>query len=219
MRRVYLFPFVLLSALLVVSCSSLPGLRVLTGEGSPEANADQTVQALDLVMADKFGRTDPAISAAADRIEAAAGNVDIIEIRKDDEARTFQVNLLFAPPRVDMQTLDGQIALLDSLRRTAELTWQGTMQASEGADILRILILGAQQISTLDNGASYIGIVQAQMEIDRAEAASYLAGARSLTQFNDLIVMGTLNYASPSEMTLYEGQPNHPMFMLPAAPQ
>lgn len=219
MRRVYLFLFVLLSASLIVGCSSLPGLRVLTGQNDAQTNADQTVQALDLVMADKFGRTDPAVTAAADRIEAAAGNVDIIEIRKNDEERTFQVNLLFAPPRVDTSTTNGQIALLDSLRRAAELTWQGMMQASEGTDILRILILGAQQISTLDNGASYIGIVQAQMEIDRADAAAYLAGTRSLTQFNDLIVMGTLNYMTPSELTLYEGQPNHPMFMLPAAPQ
>ena len=219
MRRVSLLPFVLLSAFLIVGCSSLPGLRVLTGEQNGQTNADQTVQALDLVMADKFGRTDPAISAAADRIEAAAGNVDIIEIRKNDDERLFQVNLLFARPPVDTSTLDGQIAMLDSLRRAAELTWQGTMQASEGADILRILILGAQQISTLDNGASYIGFIQARMEIDRADAAAYLAGTRSLTQFNDLIVMGTLNYNTPSEMTLYEGQPNHPMFMLSAAPQ
>lgn len=219
MRRVYLLPFVLLSAFLIVGCSSLPGLRVLTGEQNGQTNANQTVQALDLVMADKFGRTDPAVSAAADRIEAAAGNVDIIEIRKDDSARLFQVNLLFAPPSVDTATVDGRVALLDSLRRTAELTWQGMMQASEGTDILRILILGAQQISTLDNGASYIGIIQAQMEIDRADAAAYLAGTRDLNQFNDLIVMGTLNYISPPNMTLYEGQPNHPMFMLPAAPQ
>jgi hypothetical protein len=215
-----LLPIAVLAALLIGACSSLPGLRVLTGQDVGGANAAETVEALDLVMADKTGSTEPALIAAADRIESASGTVDVIEIRQDAASRVFRVNLLFSPPQVDTSTQQGQIQQVDALRRAIELTWQGTMLASQGSDVLQIILLQPQGINTLDNGTSYVGIVVAQAQIDRAAAVTYLAGQRSLTTFYDLIVTGTLNYASPDELQLYQGVPNHPMFMLPAtAPQ
>ena len=76
--------FLLAIGLLVASgCSALPGLRVLSGQDSTDALADQVVELSDMVMADKSGTTDPSLLAAADRIEQASGNVDIIEIRQD----------------------------------------------------------------------------------------------------------------------------------------
>lgn len=205
---------VLLAA--VSACSSLPGLRVLTGEDAEASVADRTVQSLDLVMADKTGATDPAIIAAADRIEAASGTVDIIEIRQDVEQRIFSISMLFSPPQVE-NSAQGQVALYDALRRAFELSWQGSMQESEGSDLVRVTMLAPQTITTLDNGASFIGIVVANAEIERGAAASYLAGERSLTTFFDLIATGTMSYENPMETILYSGQPNHPMFMLPAS--
>ena len=206
----------ILLVLLFTGCSSLPGLRVLTGEDGEASVADRTVQSLDLVMADKTGATDPALIAAADRIEAASSNVDVIEIRQDFEHRIFNINMLFSPPQVD-NTLEGQVALYDALRRSIELTWQGTMRESEGSDVLSVTLMAPQTITTLDNGESFIGIVVANAEIERGAAVSYLAGERSLTTFIDLIAQGTLSYSNPNEMMLYEGQPNHPMFMLPGS--
>lgn len=214
MNRGFALQLVLLLALIISGCSSLPGLRVLTGQDTGDTVTDRTVESLDLVMADKTGSTDPALIAAADRIEAASPNVDIIEIRQDLENRVFNVNMLFVPPQVD-NSLEGQMALYDALRRSIEVTWQGTMRESEGADVLRVTMMSPQNITTLDNGASFIGIVVADAEIERGAAASYLAGERSLTTFFDMIASGTLNYENPNELILYEGLPNHPMFMLP----
>jgi hypothetical protein len=201
-------------AALVSGCSALPGLAVLTGqEPSGEAAQIQTVQALDLVMADKTGSTDPSLTAAADRIEAASSDVDVIEIRSDLEQRIFNVSMLFRPPSTD-NSMEGQIAFYDSLRRAIELTWQGTMRDSEGTDLIQVTLLVPQPITTLDNGESYVGAIVAETEIERGQAASYLAGSRSLTTFFDLIAQGTLNYVQLDSPTLYEGTPNHPMFML-----
>jgi hypothetical protein len=165
-------------------------------------------------MADKSGLTDPSLVAAADRIETASGNVDIVEIRSDPEARIFSVNMLFAPPQVDPNTQEGQIAQLDALRRALELTWQGTMESSEGTDILLVTLLEPVSVSTLDRGEGYVGFVVADAVIERSAAATYLAGPRSLNTFFDLIVEGTLIYERPQQQTLYTGQPNHPLFML-----
>ena len=218
MKRGLVLKSVLILVLVMTGCSSLPGLRVLTGQEGSETVADRTVESLDLVMADKTGSTDPSLIAAADRIEAASPNVDIIEIRQDVENRVFNINMLFVPPQVE-NTLEGQVAIYDALRRSIEVSWQGSMRESEGSDVLRVTMMSPQTITTLDNGASFIGVVVADSEIERGAAASYLAGERSLTTFFDMIAQGTLNYVNPSELTLYEGQPNHPMFMLPPAGQ
>ena len=71
-------------------------------------------------------------------------------------------------------------------------------------------------IYTLDNGQSFVGFVAVDTEIERSAAAEYLAGARSLIAFDDLIAQGTLTYDRPQQTELYTGQPNHPLFMLNA---
>ncbi len=216
MRRVMRLAFWMAAGLLAVGCSSLPGLRVLTGQDTPNTTAEITVAALDLVMADKSGATDPAIIAAADRIEAATnGTVDIVEIRSDFENRIFSVDMLFRPPRSD-GSLEGRIAELEALRRAIELTWQGTMRESDGTDIIRVQMMQPADIVTLDNGTSFVGIVVADTQIERGAAAAYLSGTRSLNTFFDLIAKGTLSFEQPNQLVLYKGQPNHPMFMLPS---
>lgn len=210
---------VVLLAILASGCSQLPGLRVLTGQdpNGTGTSGDLTVQALDLVMADKSGASDPGISAAANRIEAADNMVDIIEVRKDTEARVFTVNMLFSPPQVDTATQEGQIASLDAQRRAFEVTWQGMMPESEGTDRIDIRLLAAGRISTLDHGESFVGVVVAEISIERAKAAAYLAGARNLNNFVDMLLNGDVQYNSPTDFIPYEGTPNHPMFMLSAA--
>ncbi|MEP7294314.1 MAG: hypothetical protein ABI835_21170 [Chloroflexota bacterium] len=218
MFRGRILQIVILSAILVSGCSQLPGLRVLTGQ--TEANGvsgDLTVAALDLVMADKSGSSDPGISAAANRIEAADTMIDIIEVRKDTEARIFTVNMLFNPPQVDTTTQDGQIAQLDALRRAFEITWQGMMPESEGTDRINVSLLAPSPISTLDHGQSFIGYLLAQSSIDRSEAAAYLAGARNLNNFMDMVISGNMEYQTPDQFVPYQGTPNHPMFMLSGA--
>ena len=218
MFRGRILQVVVLSAILVSGCSKLPGLRVLTGQdaqGNNVATTDQTVQALNLVMADKTGATDPSILAAADRIEAADKLINIIEVRKDSQARVFTVNMLLDLSGIDNSTQAGQIQQLDTIRHAFELTWQGVLDASAGTDQIDIKLLGPGQISTLDHGASFVGVVQAEGQIDRSAAAKYLSGARNLSNFFDLIVNGTLNYQIPSKLVFYQGTPNHAMFMLP----
>lgn len=207
-------------AILASGCSQMPGLRVLTGQDPNEAaSGDLTVESLDLVMADKSGSTDPGITAAANRIEAADNMVDIIEARKDEESRVFTVTMLFNPPQVDTSTMEGQIALLEARRRAFEVTWQGMMPESDGTDILDIRLLLPDRITTLDHGQSFIGYVIAQATIERSDAAAYLAGARNLNNFYDMMINGALQYQTPrtlDDIMLYNGTPNHPMFMLPA---
>ena len=204
--------FFVITVLIVSGCSSLPGLRVLSGQDSTDT-VDRSVQQLDLVMADKTGATDPSLIAAADRIEAASGNVDVIEIRQDMASDTFKVDMLFAPPNTP-STLDGRVTQLDALRRAIELTWQAVLPQSVGTDKIDVTLLQPQPINTLDSGQSFIGRVVVDATIDRSDAAAYLAGTRSLDTFYGLIVGGKLNYQSPDTFTLYEGHPNHPMFML-----
>lgn len=216
MRRVVMLAPIVLIALFASACSALPGLRVLTGQEDSGGASATSLQQITLVMADKGGGTDPALTAIADRIEAAAGNIDIIEIRQDEATRVFSVDMLFSQPTVDTSTMQGRVALLDAMRRAVELTWQGVMRVSEGDDVLSIRLLGPSRITTLDNGPSFIGVVDSTFSIERSAAASYLTGQRSLNSFYDLIVQGTLSYGSPPTMELYQGQPNHPMVMLPA---
>jgi hypothetical protein len=211
------FRWSLLVLLLVTGCSSLPGLRVLTGQDSQEATANRVVETLDLVMADKTGATDPSLMATADRIEAATGTVDIIEIRPDAEADAFVVNMLYAAPQVP-QTVEGQVMALDSRRRAIELTWQAVLEQSAGLDTLEINLLRPLQVDTLDTGMSYIGQVIASASIGRDDAALYLGGARNLDSFYGLILDGTMSYTAPETFLLYEGQPNHPLFMLSSTP-
>lgn len=201
----------------VAGCSVFPGLRVLTGnETSQEALSAEVVELSDLVMADKTGDSDPSLMAAADRIENANPNVDIIEIRKNTEEDLFVVNLLFQPPaNVDTQTQQGLVDLYSAIQRALELTWQGTMRESEGTGALRISFIAPQGVPTLDNGGlSFVGLVQLNATIERADAIAYLAGTRGLADFLDLIATGTLDYQSPQTTELYQGQPNHPLFML-----
>lgn len=219
MQRGRLLTFFVLAALIAAGCSSLPGLQVLTGQTAADggAGASLAVEALTLVMADKTGGANAALITAADRIEAAYPYVDIIELRLDAEARVFNVSMLFNPPQFDTNTNEGRVAELDSVRRAFEMTWQGVLNASEGSDEIHITLLGPGQVTTLDKGRGFIGVVMNEAVITRTDAASYLAGARNLNNFSNLILDGQLELINPDQVILYEGTPNHPMFMLSAA--
>jgi len=204
--------FIVLAMWAAVGCSALPGLRVLTGEDSEDAVANQVIEITDLVMADKSGLTDPALTAAADRIEAAtASNVDIIEIRKDLTADTFTVYMLITLPDENAS----QAEFLNQVRRDVELTWQGTLRESEGSDLLKVVVLLPDVVPTLDNGSSFVGVVWINSEIARSDALAYLANRpNDINQFVDLIAQGKLTLENATETELYDGQPNHPVFML-----
>jgi len=204
--------FIVLAMWAAVGCSALPGLRVLTGEDSEDAVANQVIEITDLVMADKSGLTDPALTAAADRIEAAtASNVDIIEIRKDLTADTFTVYMLITLPDENAS----QAEFLNQVRRDVELTWQGTLRESEGSDVLKVVVLLPDVVPTLDNGSSFVGVVWINSEIARSDALAYLANRpNDINQFVDLIAQGKLTLENATETELYDGQPNHPVFML-----
>jgi hypothetical protein len=208
------FPLLFVAALLFASgCSALPGLRVLTGQESTNAVAERSVESDELVMADKSGTTDPALIAAADRIEAAnGGNVDIVEIRQDTVKHEFDVYLLYqSDPNAS------QLDRNNAIRRAIELTWQGTMQASRGSDVIRVNIVQPQQVPTLDKGPSFVGFVVASFAIDRPDALAYLQHRpNTLTDFITLITDGKLKDTSTQngQPEFYSGQPNHPVFML-----
>lgn len=196
------------SLVFAAGCSSLPGLRVLTGQETVDTVADQSAVISDMVMADKSGTTDPSLLAAADRVEAASGAVDIIEIRKDPAADLFTVYLLFQPSAETQDTNE-------ALRRAVELTWQGMMQSSEGSDLMSIKILVPQAVPTLDKGPSFVGFVAATFDIARPDAVAYLSHRpNTIADFVDLIAQGRLAYVQPTDSEFYEGVPNHPVFML-----
>ncbi len=213
------FPVLIMLAVLVsVGCSSLPGLRVLTGEDGQETVADRAVQSTTWVMADKTSRTDPLLIAAADRIEAANPFIDIIEIRPTlnrSNQSVFAVTLLYNPPRTDNSAQE-QVQSLENARRMFEVVWQGVMSESAGSQIIEVTTYAPSQIVTLDNGLSYAGIQLEYTSIDRSLAQSYLASPRSLDSFFNLIVGNDLTYDTPDTITLYEGDPNHPMFLIPS---
>lgn len=208
------FLLLLAIALLMASgCSALPGLRVLSGQDSPDALADQVAELTDMVMADKSGTTDPSLLAAADRIEQASGAVDIIEIRQDTTDDMFTVYMLLQPPGQNTT----QQEYVDSLRRAIELTWQGTMQASQGSDVLKVVLLDLLPVPTLDKGLSFAGTVMLNSEIARSDAVAYLAHRpNSINDFINLIAQGKMTVDQPDQASaeLYTGQPNHPVFML-----
>ena len=219
MFRGRFWSILILATVMIAGCSSMPGLRVLTGQDQQGVNgpsANVTVQSLDLVMADKTGALDPALCEAANRIEAADNLVNIIEVRKNAQTRVLTVSMLLDLSSMDPTTQAGQLQRFSAVRRAFELTWQGVMQPSDGIDQFDILLWAPGQISTLDHGASFVGILRAEGTIDRTAAATYLSGALSDSNFYNLIINGTLNYQVPSQQILYEGTPNHPMFMLPA---
>jgi len=217
--RIPLFLQLMVGSALVLSagCSALPGLRVLGGEdpAAISGGGNSVVALSDLVMADKTDATDPSLMMAADRIEAASGDVDIIEIRKDDLDDMFVVNLLYRPPaNADPNTQEGLVLLYDSLRRAVEVTWQATMAESEGYDTLRVSFIQPQSIPTLDNGNSFVGLITSNAEIARSDAIVYLSTRRDINTFIDLIATGTMSFEA-ADGELYQGSPNHPMFMLP----
>jgi hypothetical protein len=198
---------------MVSGCSALPGLRVLTGQDNPNALSDQVAELTDMVMADKSGTTDPALLAAADRIEQANnGAVDIVEIRRDTADDMFTVYLLLLPG----QNMTQQ-QYVDSVRRAIELTWQGTMQSSLGSDLLKVVILDPLPVPTLDKGISFAGTVSLTSEISRSDAVAYLAHRpNSINDFINLIALGKMTVDQPdqTQTEFYTGQPNHPVFML-----
>ena len=208
-----------LALVLVAGCSALPGLGVLTGQDD-ENEALRALEVVDLVMADKTGATDPSLIAAADRIEAATVGVDIIEIRKNLSEDALVVNMLFVPPDdANTQSSAGLVSFYTAIQRAIELTWRGTVAESEGSSVLQVNFLSAQGISTLDSGPGFVGFVTVNSEIDRTDALTYLGGPHELNDFLDLIAEGTLLYENPEGGQLYNGEPNHPLFMLSSAGQ
>lgn len=209
----------LIGALFIgAGCSALPGLRVLSGEQTADTAAQQLVENSEFVMADKSGNTDPALTAAADRIEAANGTtdsvLDIIEIRKDLNADVFDVYVLFAINNPNVTAAEQN----NLLRRAIELTWQGTLKQSEGSDILKVIILSPAQIDTIDNGPSFVGIVAANVEISRVDALTYLNQRPNTTDdFINLVADAKMTFEAPPSQELYTGQPNHPIFLLTQA--
>ncbi len=206
-----------ISLFLVAGCSVFPGLRVLTGEdtGTGSVASIDNADIAALVMADKTGATDPSLMAAADRIEAAAPNVDVIEIRKDEPNDRFVVSMLFIGPQdADPNTQAGLITIVQAYQRAMEVTWQGTAAESDGTDQILVRLIAPLAVDTLDSGLSFVGAVDLNAQIDRSDMLRYMAGSRSINDFVDMIVNGTLSWESPSQTEWYDGQPNHPIFML-----
>ncbi|MBL8118290.1 MAG: hypothetical protein J0L63_10730 [Anaerolineae bacterium] len=213
-RIIVLIVFALLAG---TGCSALPGLRVLTGEANPDAVADQIVSDVEFVMADKSGNTDPALMSAADRIEAAAervqaniGNLDIIEIRKDLNSDIFEIYILTANlPNAS------QLDQVNAIRRINELIWQGTLEQSEGSTLIKIINLAPVPFDTLDHGPSYAGLVFWTTEISRLDILRYLnQRPNTIDDFADLVVNGQLLFAQPETQQIYSGTPNHPVFLI-----
>lgn len=203
--------FLVLALVAGAGCSALPGLRVLAGQDTGEAAENRLVETTELVMANKAGNTDPALNAAADRIETAAGgSVDIVEIRNDLNARTFEVFALYLPDSGQTQAES-----VNRQRRVFELIWRGVMQQSVGARAINVSLMLPSQVETLDKGSSFVGFIVATATIARDQALLYLdSGAPSLNNFVNLVTEGTLVYDQPASPELYQGIPNHPVFMI-----
>lgn len=217
MRRAAALAALSLLVLIAAACDSLPGLRVLQGADEPQTIADAAVEAGDLVMADKASGSDPAVLIAGERIEVASnGTLDVVEMRAYPEQDTFYIDMLYRTPVSDemAMTPQGNIAQLDSIRRSFELAWLGGMPFSEDMTNLRVSLMLPQRMNTIDNGASLVGFVFAEGMIERAAAQAYLEGDRSLERFLDLVVDGTLLYGEPEAPVFYPRTPNHPVYML-----
>lgn len=203
--------FLVMAVFASSGCSALPGLRVLAGQDTGEAAENRLVESTELVMVNKSGNTDPALNATADRIETAAGGtVDIIEIRNDLNSRTFQVYALYLPISDTTSATE-----VNQERRIFELIWRGVMSQSIGAETINVSLVFPQQYSTLDKGRSFLGFIISTATIARDKALVYLeSGAPSLNNFINLITDGTLAYNQPDSSPLYNGVPNHPVFMI-----
>jgi hypothetical protein len=221
MFRAALLMIVLLFA---AGCSEMEGLRVLTGEDQANgATGGGSAQTIDLVMADKTGGTDPSLIQAAYRIEAAntVQNdplVDIIEIRRDEARRELYVAMLYLLPLPSGSSPLEQLALeLDNFRRAFESVWLGTQDDADGLDTYRIALLEVTSITTLDNGQSIAANVAVETRIDTADAQAYLAGERSLTNFQALVLENKMTYLYSAGFARqpYQGQPNHPLIFPP----
>jgi hypothetical protein len=209
LRRVLTLSPLLL--VLLAGCSVFPGARVLLGQDDAAALAAESVDQVELVMADKGGNTNPSLAAAADRIEAANSRaVDIIEIRNDENTSTFEVAMLLNIPQgaTDQEQFS-------AIRRAFELTWQGTLRESQGDERIRIQLLSPLTIPTLDSRTSFAGQVIAVSEILRVDAVAYLS-QRPLTDqdFSSLLSLERLSFDQPEQFELYSGTPNHPSFLL-----
>ena len=185
------------TALMIAGCDTFPGLRALSGDNSPQAQAETAVQTFDMVMADKSGNVDESLLTAADRLEAGAGNVDVVEIREDPAHDSFNVYMI---ANIDTSS---QTAQIESIRRTLELTWLATMRESERSGLLDVKFLAPLQVTTLDNGPSFV-----------LEAVKYLSHPHDLNAFVNLILNGQMLIDQP-QAEQYTGEPNHPIFMLP----
>lgn len=212
MKIDFRFSVVVLLALFVVAgCQSLPGLRVLSGEDSADVNADRIAETTTLVMGDKSGLTDPSLMEAANRIERATDdNLDIVEIRRDLNNDVFDVAMLYTPPAQDAT---GQ-EIYDLFRRYTELTWQGIMNDSAGSDVLSLQFLAPGRFTSLDKGPSIFGVITIRSQITRQDAMLYLSAPHTLNDFVDMIAQGRMTFDLLTNTELYEGEPNHPVFML-----
>jgi hypothetical protein len=210
------YTLLLIGLLVSTGCSALPGLRVLTGQDSAENVSSQVIEQTNLVMGDKSGTTDPSLTAAADRIEQAnGGTIDIIQIGRNEAQDVFEVDLLWSPDNLTAESTTADV--YDTLRRFVELTWQGTMQESQGSDMIYVNVLSPIPVTTLDSGSTFIAQVNFKLQIPRSEAISYLSHRPNDVQdFVNLIADGKMIFDSPTQQELYEGTPNHPVFMLAA---
>lgn len=207
-------PFLLLilaAALAISGCSVFPGLRVITGQ-QDAIEPQRTVESIDLVMADKTGGTDPSVLLIGDRIEAALQSVDVIEVRETNPG-TFDVEMIF-----NTSGIQSQRDLFEALRRASEVTWRAVLaQNINELQTIQVTFLAPMAIDTLDNGPSFLGQRLLSLDIDRADAAAYLSIPQtSLQTFQDLIVDGKLRIDEPTSAEFYQGDPNHPMFMMPS---
>jgi hypothetical protein len=206
----------------LAGCSSLPGLRVLTGEDTAETESVRVAENVDLVMADKSGDLDSSMIASADRVEAAAGNVDIVQIRQDPLEDTFFIYLILRTEGDGgSDQLDQVLAYYDSIRRAVELTWQGTMNESRTSNFIEIQILQPFVIASLDEGPVYLAQKVAFATIERDDAIDYLSRPHNLDDFINLIVEGRMSWGPPpANESLFYGTvafeaPNHPVYMFP----
>lgn len=210
--RLSLYLFLIATTVFMTGCDVFPGLRVLTGEAEA-ASGNRAVAELDLVMADKSGSTDPSLIAIADRIEAASLYSDVIEIRENPEANSFDVSMVVRLGQP--QTQQEELEQYDELRRIQEYVWLALIPQSDDVNQIRITFLGPVPISTIDNGDSYAAQVLMRTVVERADAADYLARERNLSTFDDMIVSGRVAVILPQSVTFYDGQPNHPLMALP----
>jgi hypothetical protein len=210
----------LAAGILAAGCSRLPGLQVLSGQDTADTQANRVANNVDLIMADKSGNTNPALLAAADRIEAATGNVDVVEIEQNLNDRSLDIDLIWQlAGNPNSSNMQDQLDYYNSIRRAVELTWQATLRESDHLDRLHIEVLLPQTLNTLDNGPSLYAIRQVIIDIARQDAVDYLAKPHNLDDFIGLVADGKMSFGPPQDSPLYIGTPNHPVFMIPSSDQ